>query len=63
MVIARQKKSLHYTMNSKTIIVVLVVLVAMSVVEESHGFTAGGGGVVPSGKREFMTVSRKKVFS
>lgn len=46
-------------MNSKTVVVVLVVLMAMSIVQESYAFTAGAGGTVTyGGKREVMTVSR-----
>ncbi|KXJ21785.1 hypothetical protein AC249_AIPGENE2343 [Exaiptasia diaphana] len=44
-------------MNSKYVIVVLAVLMAFSMIQESRAFTAGGGGTVP-GKREFMTLKR-----
>lgn len=45
-------------MNTKTISVLLVVLVVCVAVQEAHAFTAGGGGNIPgAGKREFMVVS------
>ena len=43
-------------MNSK-VVLVLVVVLAVSLVPESQAFTAGGGGNIPHGKREMLSVS------
>ncbi|KAK3701048.1 hypothetical protein QZH41_008153, partial [Actinostola sp. cb2023] len=44
-------------MNSKTIIVLLVVFMAVAAIPEAHAFTAGGGGNIPgAGKREYMVI-------
>lgn len=46
-------------MNSKALIILVVVLMAVAMVPETNAFTAGGGGNVPSGKREYMKVRHK----